>query len=142
MALAHGVCSPCLFSLANYTYIGRGSRRIILCKGLLKRIPSLRAIWFLFCVINIGCPPRINFFSECILFCGIIGFSGELVYPLFLLCFLAAGYSLFLYSRVNHGYQSRRVLSFTGLSLRFLMCIILRVFILFRLFLFLDVVFL
>lgn len=44
MALAHGICSPCLFSLANYTYMGRGSRSIILCKGLLKRMPRLRAI--------------------------------------------------------------------------------------------------
>ncbi len=76
------------------------------------------------------------------LFCGIIGFSSELIYPLFLLCFLAAGYSLFLYSRVNHGYQSRRVLSFTGLSLRFLICMVIRVVVLFSLFLFLDVVFL
>ena len=44
MALAHGVCSPCMFRLANYTYMGRGSRRILLCKGLLKRMPGLTAI--------------------------------------------------------------------------------------------------
>lgn len=44
MALAHGVCSPCIFSLANYTYRITGSRRILLCKGILKRSPSLSAI--------------------------------------------------------------------------------------------------
>ena len=142
MALAHGVCSPCMFRLANYTYIGRGSRRILLCKGVLKRLPILSAIWFLFCAINIGCPPRINFFSESILFCSIICFRIELVIPLFLLCFLAAGYSLFLYARVNHGYQSSSVRPFSGLTLRFLICMLLSVFILFGTFLFLDVVFL
>ena len=142
MALAHGVCSPCMFRLANYTYMGSGSRRILLCKGLLKRMPGLTAIWFLFCVINMGCPPRINFFRECILFCRIMGFRLELVFPLFLICFLAAGYSLFLYATVNHGYQRSGILAFGGLRIRFLLSIVFRICILFILFLFLDVVFL
>lgn len=109
---------------------------------MLKRIPALTAIWFLFCAANIGCPPTINFFSECILFCRIIGFRGGLVVPLFLLCFLAAGYSLFLYSRVNHGYQREVRIPFGGLRVRFLVCMVFRVIVLFRIFLFLDVVFL
>ena len=44
MALAHGVCSPCMFRLANYTYIRTGSRSIVLCKGVLKSLPILRAM--------------------------------------------------------------------------------------------------
>ena len=44
IAIAHGVCSPCLFRLANYSYIGRGSRRILLCKGVLKSAPCLSAM--------------------------------------------------------------------------------------------------
>lgn len=142
IAIAHGVCSPCLFSLANYTYMGSGSRSILLCKGVLKRLPALSRIWFLFCAINIGCPPSINFFSECLLFCSIIGFSMDLLIPLFLICFLAAGYSLFLYSRVNHGYQRFGIRTFGGLRPRFMLPIVVRVVILFGLFLFLDVVFL
>nr|YP_006576410.1 NADH dehydrogenase subunit 4 [Semele scabra]AEV94304.1 NADH dehydrogenase subunit 4 [Semele scabra] len=142
MAIAHGVCSPCLFGLANYTYLGTGSRSILLCKGLLKSFPSISAMWFLFCVINMGCPPSINFFSECLLFCGIMGFSFVFLIPLFMMCFLAAGYSLFLYSSVNHGYQSLCVRSFSGVSLRFLVLMVCSVVILFGLFLFLDVVFL
>lgn len=122
--------------------MGRGSRRIILCKGLLKGMPALSAIWFLFCVMNIGCPPSINFFRECLLFCSIIGFSIDLVLPLFFLCFLAAGYSLFLYSTINHGYQSVRMCSYGGLRLRFLVPMVVGVIILFGLFLFIDVVFL
>ena len=89
-----------------------------------------------------GCPPRINFFRECILFCRIIGFRSELVFPLFLICFLAAGYSLFLYATVNHGYQRSGILAFGGLRIRFLLSIVFRICILFILFLFLDVVFL
>ena len=142
IAIAHGVCSPCLFSLANYTYMYSGSRRLLLCKGLLKGMPILSAMWFIFCVLNIGCPPSINFFSECILFCGLIGFRFVLCFPLFIICFLSAGYSLFLYSTVNHGYQSSGGFSFFGLGFRFSVCITLRFIILFCLFLLLDVVFL
>lgn len=142
IAIAHGVCSPCLFRLANYTYMGRGSRRILLCKGLLKSIPALRSIWFIFCVINIGCPPSINFFRECMLFCRILGFRMPILVPLFLLCFLAAGYSLFLYSTVNHGYQRFTLHSFRGLGLRFIVSIVGSILILFGLFIFLDIVFL
>nr|YP_006576434.1 NADH dehydrogenase subunit 4 [Solecurtus divaricatus]AEV94328.1 NADH dehydrogenase subunit 4 [Solecurtus divaricatus] len=142
MALAHGVCSPCLFGLANYTYMGTGSRSILLCKGVLKSLPSLSAMWFIFCAINLGCPPSINFFSECFLFCSLMGFSYFLIVPLFLMCFLAAGYSLFLYSSVNHGYQSVAVLTFPGLSVRFLSCMVVSALILFGLFIMLGVVFL
>ena len=142
MALAHGICSPCLFRLANYTYMGRGSRSILLCKGILKRLPALRSIWFLFCVINMGCPPSINFFRECILFCSILGFSRGLLVPLFLLCFLAAGYSLFLYTRVNHGYQSAGLYRYRGLRVRFMVIMVVRALILFFFFFFLDFVFL
>nr|AJC10817.1 NADH deshydrogenase subunit 4 [Macoma balthica] len=142
MAIAHGICSPCLFSLANYTYMGSGSRSILLCKGLLKSLPMLSAMWFVFCAINMGCPPSINFFSECLLFCSILGYSTTLISSLFLLCFLAAGYSLFLYSTVNHGYQSFSLRGFSGLSLRFMVCMVVSMIILFGLFIFLDVVFL
>ena len=44
MVIAHGVCSPCLFALANYTYFVTGSRSILLCKGVLKGLPVLRSM--------------------------------------------------------------------------------------------------
>ena len=142
IVIAHGVCSPCLFALANYTYSVTGSRSLLLCKGVLKGLPVLRSMWFIFCAINIGCPPSINFFRECILFCSIIGFSFGIIVPLFLLCFLAAGYSLFLYRRVNHGYQSLVVRRFGSFRLRFLVCMTVRFIILFGVFISLDGVFL
>lgn len=142
IAIAHGVCSPCIFGLANYTYMGRGSRRIILCKGVLKSAPCLSAIWFIICVLNIGCPPSINFFRESILFCRIIGYRVRFIISLFLLCFLAAGYSLFIYSTVNHGYQRTCVYNFNGLRVRFLLPIVVSLIVLFSFFFFLDLVFL
>ena len=135
------MCSPCLFSLANYTYSITGSRRILLCKGILKTMPRLRAIWFLFRAINLGCPPSINFYSECFLFCRIIGYSIFFLIPLFIICFLAAGYSLFVYSSINHGYQRLVIRSGSGLRLRFLVSIIACVIVLFGVFIILDIVF-
>lgn len=38
---AHGLCSPCMFSLANYTYGYFSSRRMAVCKGVLKVFPGL-----------------------------------------------------------------------------------------------------
>ena len=141
IALAHGVCSPVIFSLANYTYMCRGSRRILLCKGILKRMPALSSMWFIFCGLNLGCPPSANFFRECFLFCCIIGSSWVIIIPLLIMCFLAAGYSLFIYSSVNHGYQRKLIRRHQGLSTRFLCSIVVRGTILFAVFINLDVIF-
>nr|YP_010447203.1 NADH dehydrogenase subunit 4 [Donax dysoni]UTM92211.1 NADH dehydrogenase subunit 4 [Donax dysoni] len=141
MCLAHGICSPCLFALANYSYSVTGSRSIMLCKGMLKGIPVLSAMWFMFCAFNLGCPPSINFFSECFLFCIIFGYSSIMLLPLFLLCFLAAGYSLFIYSSINHGYQSSVLRSSQGLSSRFMVVMVVSVVLLFFISIMLDMVF-
>nr|YP_009431975.1 NADH dehydrogenase subunit 4 [Donax vittatus]ATA66424.1 NADH dehydrogenase subunit 4 [Donax vittatus] len=142
MALAHGICSPAMFSLANYTYMCSGSRSTLLCKGILKGMPALSSMWFIFCGLNLGCPPSANFFSECFLFCCIMGFSWVMIIPLLSMCFLAAGYSLFIYSSVNHGYQSALLRSHQGLSTRFLCSMVVSGVILFSMFINLDVMFL
>nr|YP_009431949.1 NADH dehydrogenase subunit 4 [Donax trunculus]ATA66398.1 NADH dehydrogenase subunit 4 [Donax trunculus] len=142
MALAHGLCSPCMFSLANYTYMCSGSRSTLLCKGVLKGLPGLSSLWFIFCALNLGCPPSANFFSECFLFCCIMGYSSVMVIPLFSMCFLAAGYSLFIYSSVNHGYQSALLRPHYGLSARFISGMVLSGVVLFAIFLNLDLFFL
>lgn len=64
LLFAHGLCSPILFSLAGRVYDVVGSRNIILRKGLLRRFPIFTRYWFLFCIINIGFPPSLNFFRE------------------------------------------------------------------------------
>lgn len=103
LIFAHGICSPCLFSLANYTYRHYGSRSIIVCKGVLKVFPLLTFLWFILRVINIGCPPSLNFLSECFLVGSVLFLCLDYIYVLGPMCFLTAGYCLFLYCRVNHG---------------------------------------
>lgn len=61
---AHGLCSPILFSLAARIYDIVGSRRVVVGKGLLRVFPVFRGYWFLFCVINMGFPPSLNFLRE------------------------------------------------------------------------------
>lgn len=100
---AHGLCSPCIFSLGNLTYSLYSSRRIVICKGLLKFFPIIALFWFVFRVLNIGCPPSLNFLREVFLICRILSISWIFSLLLGLICFVAAGYCLFLYRRVNHG---------------------------------------
>lgn len=64
LMFAHGLCSPCLFSLAARVYDWRKSRRVVLNKNVLRVFPLFRFFWFCFCVINIGVPPSLNFLGE------------------------------------------------------------------------------
>nr|YP_010555860.1 NADH dehydrogenase subunit 4 [Marcia hiantina]UYR95092.1 NADH dehydrogenase subunit 4 [Marcia hiantina] len=120
MLFAHGLCSPILFSLAASSYDISGSRNVLLTKGVLRGFPFFSALWFFFCVLNMGVPPSLNFFSE--VFC-----VGSLVwmdsaYGVFggLMCFLAGCYCLVLYGLVNHGSPSSLNNSFSNLSVRYL----------------------
>lgn len=54
-------------------------------------------------VINIGCPPSINFLSEVFLVGSLLFVSFSYVSVLALMCFVTAAYCLFLYCSVNHG---------------------------------------
>nr|YP_005087644.1 NADH dehydrogenase subunit 4 [Solen grandis]ADV42028.1 NADH dehydrogenase subunit 4 [Solen grandis] len=103
MMFAHGVCSPCMFALANYSYSYFGSRSMMLCKGLLMVSPSISFMWFIFCALNLGCPPSLNFFSEVMLvLVGVSFFKGFIVLFILMLVFGGA-YSMHLYCSLNHG---------------------------------------
>jgi NADH-ubiquinone oxidoreductase chain 4 len=65
--------------------------------------PSLTFWWFLFCVINIGAPPSINFFGEIILLGVILKISIFCVLVALPLFVLRAGYSLYLFRSTQHG---------------------------------------
>jgi len=75
LIMAHGLCSPCIFSLANFTYRFFGSRRIMVCKGVLVFLPFLSLLWFLISALNMGCPPSLNFLSECFLVASVVFLS-------------------------------------------------------------------
>ena len=121
MMFAHGLCSPMIFSLANYSYGVSGSRRISLCKGLLKVFPRISLGWCVFCILNLGFPPSLNFVRECFLVCRILLHSMYFFVPVGVLCFITGGYCLYLYTNLNHGNTTTRLNGIRVLSGRFAM---------------------
>ena len=103
LMVSHGFCSSALFALANYTYEKRHTRSLFLTKGMLMFLPFLTLWWFLFSVINMAAPPSINLLGEIIIFPATMFFSIYCLLPLGLISFLAALYSIYLYTCSQHG---------------------------------------
>lgn len=101
--IAHGLVSSGLFSIGNITYENTGTRRIYIIKGLLRILPSISIFWFIFRVMNIGAPPSINLLGEIILITRILNISFWMRLLLGISRFLAAAYSLYLYTSIHHG---------------------------------------
>lgn len=75
LIVAHGLCSPGLFALANFSYILFSSRRLIICSGVLALFPSLSMCWFLLCSSNIAFPPRSGLLGEVCLLMSLVCYS-------------------------------------------------------------------
>lgn len=103
LIISHGFCSSALFALANYTYEKTHTRSLFLSKGMLILLPSLALWWFIFCVINIAAPPSINLLGEIIIFPSTIFRSSYFLVSLGLIRFLAALYSIYLFTSIQHG---------------------------------------
>nr|AVW86148.1 NADH dehydrogenase subunit 4 [Lepidonotus sp. YZ-2018] len=103
MMIAHGLCSSCLFALANMTYESSHTRSMFLTKGFLALSPSLALWWFILSICNMAAPPSINLFGEISLIISAIWASPWFMLPIGLCSFLAAAYSLFLFTSINHG---------------------------------------
>lgn len=59
MVVAHGVCSPLLFAVANRFYLSRHSRLLVANRGRLAT-PLATLTLFLLLAANIGVPPFLN----------------------------------------------------------------------------------
>nr|YP_010399731.1 NADH dehydrogenase subunit 4 [Ceratostoma fournieri]UQM88335.1 NADH dehydrogenase subunit 4 [Ceratostoma fournieri]UUL98745.1 NADH dehydrogenase subunit 4 [Ocinebrellus inornatus] len=103
LMLSHGFCSSALFALANYTYEKTHTRSLFLSKGMLMLLPFLTMWWFLFCVMNMAAPPSINLLGEIMIFPSTIFSSSYFLIPLGLMSFLAALYSMYLFTAIQHG---------------------------------------
>lgn len=101
--VAHGLVSSGLFALGNMVYENTGTRRLYLVKGLLSVLPSMSLFWFLFRIINMAAPPSINLLGEIILIASILNVSFYMSLLLGVSRFLAAAYSLYLYTCIHHG---------------------------------------
>nr|YP_010580823.1 NADH dehydrogenase subunit 4 [Coralliophila richardi]UZT26956.1 NADH dehydrogenase subunit 4 [Coralliophila richardi] len=103
LMLSHGFCSSALFALANYTYEKTQTRSLLLSKGLLMYVPYLGMWWFLFCAMNMAAPPSINLLGEILAYPAAMFSSYYFLGPLGLMSFLAAVYSMYLYTTTQHG---------------------------------------
>nr|AXA45226.1 NADH dehydrogenase subunit 4 [Clavatula tripartita] len=103
LMLSHGLCSSALFALANYTYEKTHTRSLFLSKGMLMIFPILAMWWFLFCIMNMAAPPSINLLGEIMIFPSAIFSSSYYLISVGLMSFLAALYSMYLYTVIQHG---------------------------------------
>nr|AFJ95732.1 NADH dehydrogenase subunit 4 [Frankliniella intonsa]WKD81358.1 NADH dehydrogenase subunit 4 [Frankliniella intonsa]WKD82255.1 NADH dehydrogenase subunit 4 [Frankliniella intonsa]WKD82268.1 NADH dehydrogenase subunit 4 [Frankliniella intonsa]WKD82281.1 NADH dehydrogenase subunit 4 [Frankliniella intonsa] len=118
MMLAHGLCSSCMFFLANVIYERSGTRSIFLNKGLMNLYPSYSLWWFFFCSFNMACPPSLNLISEIYIFIASVSWMFFFCFFMMLLSFFGGAYNLFLFSLTNHGKVSSLINFFNSLSIR------------------------
>nr|YP_009348104.1 NADH dehydrogenase subunit 4 [Nothoaspis amazoniensis]APW83517.1 NADH dehydrogenase subunit 4 [Nothoaspis amazoniensis] len=115
--LGHGLCSSGLFCLANIFYERFYTRSMLLLKGVGIIFPFMSFWWFLFVSINMSAPPSMNLGGEIMLIGSLIKWDFLVMIPLMVLMFLSAGYSLYMYSYLNHG-SGWVVYSVNSISLR------------------------
>nr|YP_009441638.1 NADH dehydrogenase subunit 4 [Incoltorrida madagassica]AOY39144.1 NADH dehydrogenase subunit 4 [Incoltorrida madagassica] len=103
MMIAHGLCSSGMFCLININYERLNSRSLFLNKGMINIMPSMSLWWFLLSTSNMAAPPSLNLISEISLFNSLISWSWMSLFFIMFISFFSAGYSLYLYSFVQHG---------------------------------------
>nr|AKG95411.1 NADH dehydrogenase subunit 4 [Cylisticus convexus] len=101
--IGHGFCSSALFCVANMFYERVNSRSLLLLKGLQTIFPSFTLGWFLLCTSNMAAPPSLNLLGELSSVMSIFPWTYNSLILISSLVFLAATYSLFLYSQTQHG---------------------------------------
>ena len=105
IVIAHGVCSPFIFSLAFYLYSCRHSRVISCNKGSISF--PLIVLWiFILVAINIGVPPSINLWREVLIFFTLVEIIKFSIIFLIVIAFLGVVYNLFLYVRIRQCKES------------------------------------
>nr|YP_010983166.1 NADH dehydrogenase subunit 4 [Fulgoraria rupestris rupestris]WOJ51898.1 NADH dehydrogenase subunit 4 [Fulgoraria rupestris rupestris] len=114
LMISHGFCSSALFALANYTYEKTHTRSLFLSKGMLMFLPMLALWWFLFCVMNMAAPPSINLLGEIMIFPCMIFSSKYFLVSLGLMSFLAALYSMYLFTSIHHGGSPKFIKPFSS----------------------------
>nr|YP_010373181.1 NADH dehydrogenase subunit 4 [Cadlina japonica]UPI11647.1 NADH dehydrogenase subunit 4 [Cadlina japonica] len=101
--VAHGFSSSAMFCLAYFTYKKSHTRNIPYMKGMLQVYPILSMFWFVFCCINMACPPSLNLMGEMAIVPTLWNFNFWLALTMGLMIFFSASYNMYLYSSVSHG---------------------------------------
>nr|WHL46508.1 NADH dehydrogenase subunit 4 [Edessena gentiusalis] len=103
MMIGHGLCSSGMFCLANISYERLHSRSLYINKGMMNFMPSMSLWWFLLMSSNMAAPPSLNLMGEISLINSLMSWSWISMIMLMLISFFSAGYSLYLYSYIQHG---------------------------------------
>nr|YP_009743663.1 NADH dehydrogenase subunit 4 [Euspira pila]QIE11967.1 NADH dehydrogenase subunit 4 [Euspira pila] len=117
LMISHGLCSSALFALANFTYEKIHTRSLFLAKGMLMLLPILTLWWFMFSIMNMAAPPSINLLGEIMIFPSILFASTYYVLSLGLMSFLAALYSMYLFTCSQHGGSPKYTKPFSNFSM-------------------------
>nr|YP_011014844.1 NADH dehydrogenase subunit 4 [Epyhemisphaerius bistriatus]WQB38525.1 NADH dehydrogenase subunit 4 [Epyhemisphaerius bistriatus] len=105
--LGHGFVSSGLFFLVGLVYDRLGSRSFFILSGLIYFMPSLSFFWFMFCIMNMSCPPSINLFSEVFLVMGLLSWSNFVFFFFFFFFFFfSACYWMSIFFFTQHGSSS------------------------------------
>nr|YP_010329910.1 NADH dehydrogenase subunit 4 [Cucullia pustulata]UNP54666.1 NADH dehydrogenase subunit 4 [Cucullia pustulata] len=125
LMIGHGLCSSGMFCLANISYERLHSRSLYINKGMMNFMPSMSLWWFLLMSSNMAAPPSLNLVGEISLINSLMSWSWISMIMLMMISFFSAGYSLYLYSFVQHGkYYSGIYSYYTGVSREYLMLIL------------------
>nr|UEV86556.1 NADH dehydrogenase subunit 4 [Leucoma chrysoscela] len=122
MMIGHGLCSSGMFCLANILYERLHSRSLYINKGMMNFMPSMSLWWFLLVSSNMAAPPSLNLMGEISLINSVISWSWVSMILLMMISFFSAGYSLYLYSYIQHGKNFSGIYSYyMGVSREYLM---------------------
>nr|YP_009827241.1 NADH dehydrogenase subunit 4 [Trichopria drosophilae]QIV21181.1 NADH dehydrogenase subunit 4 [Trichopria drosophilae] len=103
MMLGHGLCSPGMFCLVNFNYLRLKSRSFLINKGMIMMMPNMSMWWFFLCISNMSAPPSINLLSEMLMSISLIKWNLLIMLNLMMIMFLSSIYSMYLYSKTQHG---------------------------------------
>nr|YP_009019862.1 NADH dehydrogenase subunit 4 [Helicoverpa punctigera]AHJ91281.1 NADH dehydrogenase subunit 4 [Helicoverpa punctigera] len=125
LMIGHGLCSSGMFCLANISYERLHSRSLYINKGMMNFMPSMSLWWFLLMSSNMAAPPSLNLMGEISLINSLMSWSWISMFMLMMISFFSAGYSLYLYSFIQHGkYYSGVYSYYSGVSREYLMLIL------------------
>nr|YP_010329806.1 NADH dehydrogenase subunit 4 [Lamoria adaptella]UNP54561.1 NADH dehydrogenase subunit 4 [Lamoria adaptella] len=125
LMIGHGLCSSGMFCLANINFERLNSRSLYINKGMMNFMPSMSLWWFLLMSSNMAAPPSLNLMGEISLINSLLSWSWLSMIMLMLVSFFSAGYSLYLYSYIQHGKYYVGMYSFyMGVSREYLLLLL------------------
>nr|YP_008593348.1 NADH dehydrogenase subunit 4 [Ephestia kuehniella]AGV04668.1 NADH dehydrogenase subunit 4 [Ephestia kuehniella]ANH54401.1 NADH dehydrogenase subunit 4 [Ephestia kuehniella] len=125
LMIGHGLCSSGMFCLANINYERLHSRSLFINKGMMNFMPSMSMWWFLLLSSNMAAPPSLNLLGEISLINSLMSWSWLSMIMLMMISFFSAGYSLYLYSYIQHGKYYTGIYSFyMGVSREYLLLLL------------------